>query len=454
MSQFLYSLVGFIAAISILVVVHELGHYLAARAVGVKVLRFSVGFGRPLWSRRLGADQTEWVVGALPFGGYVKMLDEHEGKVARRERARAYNRKSIPRRALIVVAGPLANFLFAILVYALLYAVGVDGVKPLVGKVAQGSIAEHGGFRPGDTLIKIDGMPVLSWDHRRLYLYQRALAQARLDVEVRDSDGVRRNRELDLSSITPASVSTGLVEREIGLSGWSPRVAPVLGTVDPQGVAAAAGLQAGDQITAIDGRAIGEWAELVERIAASPGRAVTLTFKRAGVTRSATLIPAEVTVRDRTIGRIGVGVQLPEFPPELRVRVQLDPLAALTEGAHQTWVMSALTVEILYRMLRLEVSTQTISGPISIAQYAGQSARIGPERFILFLAVVSISLGVLNLLPVPVLDGGHLLYLGGEAIKGGPLSERTLYWGQQAGLFLLLMLMALAFYNDFIRLLQ
>ena len=454
MSEILYSLAGFVVAIAILVVVHEFGHYSAARGLGVRVLRFSLGFGRPLWARRLGADRTEWVIGALPFGGYVKMLDENEGRVARRERHRAFNRQSLAKRAAIVLAGPAFNFLFAILAYWLLYSSGIEGVKPVVGKVAEGSIASQGGFRAGDTLLSMDGQSVQSWDQRRLYLYQKALEQQRVEVVVRDADDVRQTRMLDLSTLSPAQVSAGLLEKERGLYGYLPRVAPESGALEPGGAAARAGMQVGDRIAAIDRQAVDSWQEVVERVSASPGRSLALRIERAGRSLILELTPAELEINGRRIGRIGVGVQPPELPPELRVTVKLDPWNALREGAQQTWIMSALTVEILYRMLRLEVSTRTISGPITIAQYAGHSARVGLDRFILFLAVVSISLGVLNLLPIPVLDGGHLLYFLVEAVRGKPPSERTLYWGQQIGLALLLALMALAFYNDFARLLQ
>jgi regulator of sigma E protease len=454
MSELLWSLAGFVIAISILVVVHELGHYGAAKLVGVRVLRFSVGFGRALWARRLGADRTEWVIAALPFGGYVKMLDEREGRVAARERRRAFNRQPLASRALIVVGGPAANFLFAVLAYWLIYSVGIEGVQPVVGRVGEDSIAAAAGFRAGDTLVSFDAKPVLSWDHRRLYLYQKALAQEPVEVVVRDADGLNRTLTLDLSGLSPAQVSAGLLEREIGLYGYLPPIAPVVGSLEPGGAAARAGLQVGDRVVAINGGAVATWQELVERVSASPERELRLRLERAGATREVRLTPAAVESDGRRIGRIGVAVRPPELPATMRATVRFAPAQALLEGAQQTWAMSVITVELLYRMLRLEVSTRTISGPISIAQYAGHSARVGLDRFVLFLAVVSISLGVLNLLPVPVLDGGHLLYFLIEAVSGRPLSERALYWGQQIGVLLLAALMALAFYNDLLRLLQ
>ena len=452
--DFLYKVLIFVVAIGILVVVHEFGHYWVAKRLGVKVLRFSVGFGRPLWLRRFGKDKTEWVVAAIPLGGYVKMLDEGDGKVAKKDLRRAFNRQSIPTRSAIVLAGPLFNFLFAILVYAGLFMVGVDGLKPVVGKVDAGSAAAHAGFRAGDELVSIDDKPVVSWDQRRMYLYLRALDRAHVEVVVRDAQGVLHTRRLDLSALNPGRVSAGLIEREIGMYGYSPAVAPILDVIEAGGVAAQAGLQAGDRIARIDGVELRSWSEAVTQIAASPERSLTLTIERNDALRVIELTPQAVERNGQRIGRIGVGVLPPELPPEMRVTLRHDPLMALWEGVQVTWDMSVVTLRVLYLMVKGEVSAKAISGPITIAQYAHHSAMIGLDRFVMFLAIISIGLGVLNLLPIPVLDGGHLLYHVLEAVKGGPLSERTLYWGQMIGLSLLGALMVLAFYNDFVRILQ
>jgi regulator of sigma E protease len=453
MTSFLYTIIAFVAAISILVVVHEFGHYWVARRMGVKVLRFSLGFGKPLWMRRFGRDQTEWVLAAIPLGGYVKMLDEHEGEVAKQDLPRAFNRQSTPKRVAIVVAGPLFNFLFAILAYTILNMAGVEGMRPVVGKVAENSLAQQAGFRAGDEFITIDDYKVQSWDQRRLYLYEKALDRATVRFTVRDQDGRVHERNLDLSSLSAADVGAGLLERQIGLSPSLPEVSPVIGTLDERGAAAQAGLQVGDRIVAIDGRAVQTWQDMVKEVSARPGESLRLRVDRNGSVQEFSVTPQPVESGGQRLGRIGVGVRLPELPAELRVVVRYTPLAALADGVETTWRMSALTLKMLVKMLKLEVSTETISGPLTIAQYAGASAQIGLDRFIMFLAVVSISLGVLNLLPIPVLDGGHLLIYLIEGILRRPLSEAALYWGQQIGIALLVALMALAFYNDFMRLL-
>ena len=454
MTGFLYTLIAFVIAISVLVVVHEFGHYWVARRMGVKVLRFSLGFGKPLWMRRFGRDQTEWVIAAVPLGGYVKMLDEHEGEVASKDLVRAFNRQPTIKRVAIVVAGPLFNFLFAILAYSILNMVGSEGMRPVVGKVAESSLAQQAGFRQGDEFIAIDGYKVQSWDQRRLYLYERALDRATVIFTVRDRDGLTRDRALDLSSLSAADVGAGLLERQIGLFPSLPEVEPVIGSVDERGAAAQAGLKTGDRVIAIDGQPVKTWQEMVKTVSSQPDVSLRLLVERNGVTQEFRVTAHPVEIEGQRIGRIGVGVRIPELPADMRVMVRHAPLSAFAEGIDTTWRMSALTLKMLGKMLLLEVSTKTISGPLTIAQYAGASAQIGFDRFVMFLAVVSISLGVLNLLPIPVLDGGHLLIYLIEGIQGKPLSEAVLHWGQQIGIALLIALMALAFYNDFMRILS
>ena len=449
-----YSVIGFVLAIGVLVVVHEFGHFWVARRLGVKVLRFSVGFGKPLWRKTAGADGTEYVLSALPLGGYVKMLDENEGEVPPEELPRAFNRQRLWKRMAIVLAGPMFNFLFAILAYALLFMIGVDGIKPVVGKVAESSLAAKSGFAAGDEWLRVDGMPVQSWDQHRLYIYRRALDRAEVEVEVRTPTGELQTRTLDLRAVPASQIDATLMEQGIGLYGYVPTLEPVIGSVQAGGAAAAAGLQVGDRLLAIDNVAVTSWQQAVEQISAHPGHTLKFRLQRGDTVLEIPVQPRAQAEGEKSVGKIGAGVRLPEIPPEWRVKVRLGPLGALERGVENTWSMSVLTLKMLYKMLLLEVSHENISGPITIAQYAGYSVQIGLDRFLMFLAIVSISLGVLNLLPIPILDGGHLLFYAFEGIKGSPLSERAIGVGQRVGMVVLFGLMMLAFYNDFARILH
>ncbi len=448
----LFYLAAFGLALGILIVVHEYGHYLVARLCGIKVLRFCVGFGRPLWSRRFGPDGTEWAIAAFPLGGYVKMLDEREGAVAAEERSRAFNTQPVLRRMAVVVAGPLANFLLAIGLYWGLNLYGVEELRPLLARPAAGTVAEAAGVQERELVRSVDGKPVATWIDLRWIILDRALAGASVNLEVENAHGDIAFRRIDLSRVDANDLDTDLMGR-IGLSLYRPAVPAIIASLTPGGVAEAAGLREGDRITAIDGIAIDSWFALVTTVRAIPGKTVSLEYERATVGSVVRIIPDTVEEGGKRIGRIGVGVKTdPDARRELVTTVRYGPLAALSKALQLTWDTSAVSLAMLGRMVLGQVSWKNLSGPVTIADYAGQSARLGLAHYIKFLALISISLGVLNLLPIPVLDGGHLMYYVIELVKGGPVSERALEIGQQIGLGLLVMLMAFAFYNDFNRL--
>ncbi len=454
MTDFLFSIAGFILAIGLLVAVHEFGHFWVARRLGVKVLKFSIGFGKPLWSRR-GRDGVEYVISALPLGGYVKMLDENEDPDIPEDQAhRAFNRQALWRRTAVVLAGPAFNFLFAFVAYWFVFMAGIDGVKPVVGAVADGSLAERGGFRVGDEILTIDGKETRSWNEHRLYLFNQALARNQVPVRVRTPDGDTAMRQLYLDEVPLSELDAGLLERGVGLYGYMPEIPPVVGGIQEGSPAEAAGLQEGDRIVAVGEEAVGDWRALVEAVQPLAGETTTVVLERDGERREVRLRPEAVDTPDGPIGRIGISPRPVSLPDEYRVHMSYGPVESVARSAGSVWVMSVLTLKMLAKIVTLEVSAKNISGPLTIAQFAGDTVQIGWDRFFLFLAIVSISLGVLNLLPIPVLDGGHLLYYAMEAVTGSPPSQQVMIWGQQIGLAMLFMLMSLAFYNDIVRLLQ
>lgn len=448
MSSALLYLVSFLVALGVLVTVHEFGHFWVARRLGVKVLRFSVGFGKPLWSRRSRDGETEYVIGALPLGGYVKMLDEREGEVAPSERSRAFNNKSPLTRIAVVAAGPVFNLLFAVAVFWVIFLVGMPGLRPVIGAVQAGSYAARSGFVAGDELVRIGGRATPIWEAARLALLNGALEGARLPVEVRDPQGKLRHRILDLRGMDTDVGAKDMIKK-IGFSPWRPEA--VLGKVLPGKPAARAGLQRGDRIVAVNGKPVQYWGDWVEDVRAHPGKQIQLTIVRDGRRFKVDVTPE---VRGHGSHQYGqVGVEIPE-----RVRKKLTaverygPLNALGAGLEKTWEMSALMARVLGGMFTGHASLANVSGPLTIAQYAGESASLGLLPFLGFLGVVSVSLGLLNLLPIPILDGGHLMYYLIELVKGSPVSEQAQSVGQRIGILLLLMVMALAFYNDFLRL--
>ncbi len=444
----LVTLIAFLVALGTLIVIHELGHFWVARLCGVKVLRFSVGFGAPLWSRRLGADHTEWVVAAFPLGGYVKMLDEREGEVAAHERHRAFNRKSVHRRIAIVAAGPIANFLLAIVVYWGVFVYGVPGVKPVLGPPLPATPAAQAGIASGETILRIGDQPVATWEDVRWVLLQRAVEKgSSVTVELENEKGEIAFRRVDLSGLTAADLDSDFLSK-IGLTRFSPAL---IGEVQPDKAGARAGLQPGDEVLAVDGNPITSWEELVAAVQPSAGTRLLLTLRRGGETLQLPVTPDAVEEGGSIVGRIGVARDVALLQKQM-VQVRYSALAALSQAAIKTWDISVLSLQMLGKMIVGEVSLKNLSGPITIADYAGQSAQMGLLFYVRFIALISISLGVLNLLPVPVLDGGHLMYYFVEIIKGRPVSERALEIGQRIGMVVLFTLMAFAIYNDIHRL--
>jgi regulator of sigma E protease len=449
------TVVAFLVALGSLIVIHELGHFLIARLCGVKVLRFSVGFGKPLWVKPLGADRTEWVIAAFPLGGYVKMLDEREGAVAPAELPRAFNRQSVWRRFAIVVAGPAANFLLAVVLYWVLFVHGVPGLKPVVGDPPAATPAAHAGFAAGDLIVRIGDEPVASWQDARWILLQRAVQKTTVEIEVHDRRGERALRKLDLSGLTATDLDSDFL-KVLGLARFTADVPPEIGRITSGGAAERSGLKSGDEIVAINGQQIKNIEQAIRIIRENPGKTLIFVLRRGDATLPAlAVVPDAYREKDgTTIGRINAVLQVKaEAYKAYLTEVRYGPLESVGKALYKTWDMSAFTLRMLGKMIVGEVSLKNLSGPITIADYAGQSAQSGLVSYLLFLALISISLGVLNLLPVPLLDGGHLMYYIVEVFKGSPVSDRAIEIGQHVGMALLFTLMVFAIYNDINRLL-
>jgi regulator of sigma E protease len=444
----LHTALWFLVAIGILVVVHEFGHYLAARLAGVKVLRFSIGFGKPLLSRRFGRDQTEWALAALPLGGFVKMLDEREGEVPAAEAHRSFNHATVWRRIGIVVAGPAAKFLLAIVFYWALFIHGLPALKPMIGEPPAGTPAAQAGLVAGDEIRRVNGADTPSFQDLRLNLLRASVAADAITLELADG----RSVQLDASKIETENLERDIL-RPLGIVHYDPEIEPVIGKVLPDGAAARAGLQPGDRLIAANGEAVPNWQAWVDTVRRHPAQPLHIEYERQGRRGELTVIPDAVDEAGERIGRINAGPQVDEAVlATLMTEVRYGPLDALWQGAAKTLDMSLFTLEMMGRMVLGQVSWKNLSGPLTIADYAGQSAALGWISFIGFLALVSVSLGVLNLLPIPLLDGGHLMYYVAEALTGRPVSERTMEIGSRIGMALLLLLMSFALFNDLRRL--
>jgi regulator of sigma E protease len=424
----------------------------------VKVLRFSLGFGKVIYSKRFANSDTEWVISTVPLGGYIKMLDEREEEVAPQDLPYAFNRKPVLQRMAIVVAGPLANMLLAIVLYWGLFVHGIPGLKPVLGDVPQGTPAAVARMLPDETILRIDGEPVPSWQDMHWLLLESVLrqdpentAQGKVKIEARTAGGKTIEHLLDVSGLSARDLDSDFLGK-LGLHLYQPVVLPVIGDVVADSVAQRAGLQRGDHILSANGAAMTQWMNLVEMIRAHPAQSVLLDVQRGKTKLHITVVPQAVDESGKTVGKIGAGPEVDDAAwKAMFTEVSYGPLKALTQSLRKTWETSAISLEMMGKMVMGEVSMKNLSGPITIADYAGQSAKMGVVAYLSFLALISISLGVLNLLPIPLLDGGHLLYYVAELVKGSPVSETSWEFGQKIGIALLGTLMVFAIYNDINR---
>ena len=448
----LTTIAAFLLAIGILVTIHELGHYWAARWCDVKIMRFSIGFGRALWMRKFGRDQTEWVIGVLPLGGYVKMADERDGSAEAADKARAFNNKTVWQRIAIVLAGPLANFVLAAFFYWALFVSGMPGSKPYLAAPVANSAAAISGFAELDLVTKVGDKAVRTWGDARLALLEQAVNRATVEIEIEDPTGQRRLKRLNLQGVDKDDLDKDFLAK-LGVSAYRMKVLPILDDVIKGGAGERAGLRANDRVINVQGKPIDRWETLVASISTRPGEATEIDIERAGAEIKLSVTPESMTENGKTFGRIGVKPRVDRVAMErLNTVVRYGPLEAIGKAWAKVWDMSIFSLKMMGRMITGDVSWKNLSGPITIADYAGQSAQLGWVPYVTFLALISISLGVLNLLPIPVLDGGQLMYYIVEILKGSAVSEKVMEIGQQVGLTLLLALTAFAFYNDIHRL--
>jgi regulator of sigma E protease len=456
MVDILLSILSFIVAISVLVAVHEYGHFWVARKLGFKVLRYSIGFGRPLlqWRGR-DADEIEYWISSIPLGGYVKMLDEREGPVADADRDRAFNRRPIPHRIAVLLAGPGFNFLFAALAYWVMFVSGVPGIRPVVGEVTPGTLAAEAGLRPGDLIETVGGLPTQTVEDALLAVFDEILADGVIEIEAHGFNEASRFIELDVRGQASELTKPDALFPGLGFSlGLESLVPADIDRVDPGSSADQSGLKSGDRVVAAAGQTVGSWQQWVEFVRQRPGETVPARILRDGVEIDIALAIGAVDENGVQVGRIGTW-PTGRLPDEVLERVRTEQrygvVTAVAKSVAKTWEMSAMTVRMLGHMIVGDVSLRSVSGPIMIANYAADYAAAGFIAFLSFLAMVSISLGIMNLLPVPILDGGQIVYQLAEGLKGAPLSERAMLFGQQVGLAFLIVLMSFVFYNDLTR---
>ncbi|AVQ90671.1 sigma E protease regulator RseP [Citrobacter freundii] len=450
MLSILWNLAAFIVALGVLITVHEFGHFWVARRCGVRVERFSIGFGKALWRRtdKLG---TEYVIALIPLGGYVKMLDERAEPVAPELRHYAFNNKTVGQRAAIIAAGPIANFLFAIFAYWLVFIIGVPGVRPVVGEITPNSIAAQAQIQPGTELKAVDGIETPDWDAVRLQLVAKIGDEHTTLSVAQFGSNQRQDKTLDLRQWAFEPDKEDPVS-SLGIRPRGPQIEPVLSEVQVNSAASKAGLQAGDRIVKVNGQPLTQWMTFVTLVRDNPDKPLALDIERQGSSLSLTLTPDSKQVNGKAEGFAGVVPKVIPLPDEYKTVRQYGPFSAILEASDKTWQLMKLTVSMLGKLITGDVKLNNLSGPISIAQGAGMSAEFGVIYYLMFLALISVNLGIINLFPLPVLDGGHLLFLAIEKLKGGPVSERVQDFSYRIGSILLVLLMGLALFNDFSRL--
>jgi len=447
----IFTLISFIVAISILVAIHEYGHYIVAKKLGVKILRFSIGFGKPLWLKRFGKDQTEFVIAALPLGGYVKMLDKRETEVNENEQHREFTTQPVWTRIAIVAAGPAFNFLFAIAAYWLMFIIGVSGIKPIIGEVDANGLAKQAGLVSGYEIVAINQNQTPIWDVAVKNIIPAIVDRSQAVFELKDKNGNTISRTLDFSATT-GEIKVEHLFKQLGFKPWRPLIEPIVGVVIEKSPAENAGFKVDDKIIAINQVKVKDWVEVVELVSGKPAEILQVTILRDGIQKTLQVIPEKIQRNGKTVGRLGLGQRTGvPYPDDMRVTHGYNLFESIPRAFSRTWDFSVLTLKMMGKIFTGEISVKNLSGPVSIARYAGYSASAGLARFLDFLAIVSISLGILNLLPIPILDGGHLTYYTIELVRKKPVSEETQEFASRVGMVLLFTLMSVALYNDLVR---
>ena len=447
MGDALTSVLAFVVAISILVTIHEYGHYIVGRWAGMKVLRFSVGFGKPVWTWVRGKDRTEFCISAIPLGGYVRFLDGREGPVDPEDEGRAFDHRPVPARIAVLLAGPLFNFLFAIFAYWVLFLNGIPTLQPAVGDVEPQSYAARAGLEFGDKIVAVGEVDTDDWESTLVNIFDQLVGDGRVPLTLESKDGRQRRALIMVGEDASRLTEPNMLFEGLGFEPWQPPA--VIAELTEGGAAAGAGMAVGDRIVSIDGNGVSNYSDLIEVVSARPDQAVSVAYFRDGRQFEMEVVLGRQEVEGEVRGLLGVRGSN-DYGGYAHLR-KFGPVESVTQATQRTWTSTVFTLRMLGRMVTGDVSIKNISGPINIAQYAGSSARRGVNEYLAFLALISISLGVLNLLPIPVLDGGQIVFQSIELVKGSPLSERSQVIGQQFGIFALILLMSFAFYNDIVR---